>query len=283
MTLTNLKGVLLALGLCASAPSFAYDFTAADTAYFARGSATAANRTVIAEAVKAYEAAVASGLGKEEQIYAVEQMARLYTFESFLGLDSASIKAVGDKCLAAIEKINPSTSTVGENPHYYYWHAVCRMFWAKANGPLSSLSYAQAVIDLIETGEAIEPSYEGGGFERLTGIMFANLPAFNPTFGPVKDMPRALKAYADSVNSDEAYEDAIEIAWKDPTTETGAYFYNTHYYWAKALNDDGQGEAAKALAKKAIADIDAGKASKSRAPETQVAKRQLQELLASFK
>ena len=112
-------------------------------------------------------------------------------------------------------------------------------------------------------------------------MSLANLPAYNP-LGPSRDLPRALESFEASINNDEAYEDPREVTWRDPATETGDFFYNTHFYYAKALIDDGQTALAKAVVNNALARIKAGKIGKGREPETEVARRQLQELATTL-
>jgi len=280
----RLNGILVAAFLTTSATAsvdlpMGYDFSAADGLYQKRADGNAA----IDAAVTAYEGALGTELSFVELTYAVEQIARLYTYKSNFLPNSGEIVAAGDSCLAAVEKLNPQN--VPATPQYYYWHATCRLFWARARGPIQSLTYAKTVDQIITEGGNLDPTYEGGGFSRLAGILYSHLPRPNPFGAPHGDLDRALAEFRNSLDSASAYEHPLGATYVDPETETGEYFYTTHYFYALALKKSGQVDQAKAFATKTIRDIEGtdggpAKLPKGREPETKIAITLLQQLLA---
>ncbi len=129
--------------------------------------------------------------------------------------------------------------------------------------------------DLIQKGERLDPTYEGGGFGRLEGIFYSNLPDTNILGGPSRDWSRAFSGYNRSMQSDVAYDDPKTPSWMDEQTETGAYFYQTHFYYAHSLANHGDSAKACRLIKMALKKIDDGEIAKGRQAETSLAHQRL--------
>ncbi len=260
-----------------SSSAFGFDFSAADELFTRRAESVA----TIQNAIESYRSIPVESLSTDENIYAVEQVGALYVYWGYV-FDQADTRgrvAIADRCISHIEKIKPG-GAIPANPQYYYWRAACMMARGNAAGITASLSQAQAVLDTIDAGRRIDPSYEGGGFDRLSGVLYAKLPSFNP-FGPSGDMNRALREFRRAIDSP-AYIHPLNPSWRDSDSESGELFYSTHFYYGEALLANGQRAEAKALVEQALADIDQGLIARGREPECQVAKANLKGLLAKI-
>lgn len=259
-----------AAAILCSGSVFAHDFTSADALYAHRGESQAAIDTARA----AYESDLATLTGAD-YIYAIEQMTRLdYYVGSKLSDDGneAARKVAYAKCMATVDKIQPGQNNVAPNPEYYYWKGSCLAQWAKANGILQSLVRSGELFDYLSKGEAIDPTYEGGGFWRVKGAVYAKLPAFNP-FGPRRDMAQS------KLLLEKAIESPAYTHTRNPDTENGHFHYNNHQYYAETLIALGDRVKAKQVIQDALDNIDAGYVSPLREPETAQTHESLQKLL----
>ncbi len=105
-----------------------------------------------------------------------------------------------------------------EHPAYYYWTSLCRLAWANAKNDYEALQYAPTLEQLIARGTQLNRDYEGGGFDRLAGIFYANLPDFNP-FGPVRDVARASRHFLASINHRTPYVEPKDFSWREDEKE----------------------------------------------------------------
>lgn len=101
--------------------------------------------------------------------------------------------------METVERIAPSI--VGETPHYYYWQVSCLALWCEANGIMQSLARAPDLVEGIEAGLRIDRTYEGGGFDRAAGTIYAKLPEWNPLGGPSGDIEKELEHFQKSLRS----------------------------------------------------------------------------------
>lgn len=258
--------------LVCSGSAFAFDFSSADALYKNRNNGPEAIKT----ARDTYEAAL-PGLTGREFIYAIEQITRLdYFVGSLLGEESnlEARKTAYARCMATADRIVPS-STVAANPEYYYWKGSCLAQWAKANGILQSLFRSGELLDYLNKGLTIDPTYEGGGFYRVKGAVYAKLPAINP-FGPRRDLAQSKTLLEKAIESP-AYTNTSA-----PDTETGGFHYNNHQYYAETLIIQGDRVKAKQVIQDAIDNIDAGYISALREPETAQTRDSLQKLLSTL-
>lgn len=261
-----MKLLLSALALCASSSAFAFDFTEADGLFNRREEGI----NTINSARQAYIAAAPSVQGPE-LIYAIEQVARLdaYAALSIPKSQITSRKPILENCLRDVEKMSPSA--VGETPHYYYWKSICQSLWAEADGVMSSLRRAKDVFEWLDTGRAIDATYEAGGFDRIAGGLYLRLPAINP-FGPGGSVEKALSHLEASLNAP-AYGGS-----KTPDTDTGDYHFTTHYYYAETLIKAERRDEAITFIDQAIARIESGDLPVGREPETRLVLQRLKEL-----
>lgn len=264
-----LRNTSVFLSLLTSHIGFAYDFSAADQLFTRRGE----NVTVLKQAIDAYQASLKTALTNDEKLHATENLGMLYAYRAQLIPDAQMRERIPyfTACMAALELIKPSAK-FPETVQYYYWHSVCLAYWAESNGLLSSLQRSQELYDNLLKGIKIEPTYEGGGFDRILGVILSKLPPINP-FGPTGDMARALQHFRSSLASP-AFSQAA-----NPETSTGQYFFSTHCYFAEAMIVAGMRAEARALLTDALARIDNGDVSPDMLPETAVAKAKMQRLV----
>lgn len=251
-----------------SVNAFAFDFSAADSAYELREN----NTQKIHESRGLYAAAINGG-SAAEVTYAIEQMSKLDLYETAISTDNEIIKNVSLACYENTTKLQ--TLTVTPSAAYYYWRAACLAVWGRANGVIASLTRSGELTELIENGNKVDSTYEGGGFYRLGSAVYAKLPSINP-FGPRGDANKALD-YANRAIQSAAYEGAI-----DPATATGDYFYNVYQFKAEALAKLGQKDAAKAVLNEAIARFDGGDLPVGREAETRAYAADLKKALADI-
>jgi hypothetical protein len=253
--------------LTLSTIAFGADFSAADGAFAQRTDATQR-----ASAEQLYTAAL-PGLTGADRLYAIEQLSRLGYYEGSLPAESdSSNRKIGfQKCMDAADLASPALQGE-ETVAYHYWKGTCLASWAKANGVLKSLEKAGEVLGHIEKGNAIDPTYEGGGFYRLGSAVYLNLPAI---FGG--DLNKAAD-FSQKAISSAAYSGSLT-----PETDTGNYFYLVYLYAAQiAAKKEGKAEAI-AIGKQALSRInDAKEIPAGREPETELNRRDLQEYLDSL-
>ena len=261
-----MKRFVAIVGLFGAAGSaLAYDFSEADVLFSKRGDGQAA----IEAARSSFEASLKTVSGRE-LVYAVEYLSRLDYYEGLRTDDVNLQKVIYSRCLERIELIKPSTPT--STPEYYYFKGGCLGSWAKANGVLQSLIKSKELVETLEIGKKIAPTYEGGGFDRIEAPVFLKLPAINP-YGPTGDKKKAL-AFAEAALASSSYSGSVE-----PETGSGDYFFNAFEYKAEILDAVGRKAEAIDLLNNAIARIDAGDISTFRAAETKEHRRGLQALL----
>lgn len=260
---------LFACVACMGTAFASFDFSAADGLYAAREN----NFAKIHEARAAYAAALAGSPTAEDKIYAIEQMSKLDVYETTLVTDNNQIKQISLACYDNVTNIAPSA--VGSTPAYFYWRAACLAVWGRANGVLASLSRSSELVELIEAGNKVDSTYEGGGFYRLGAAVYSKLPAINP-LGPSGNMDLALK-YIDLAIASPAYANAV-----DPETSTGDYFYNAYQFKAEILDKLHRKDEAIALLKQVIARLQAGDLPVGREAETRVYLADLQKTLADL-
>lgn len=270
--------VTLLLAVSVSGTAWAnYDFQAADALFLARGDGPAK----IKQAVSAYQQALATNLSNDEKAYAVEQIGALQIYYGYIvnQSDTSGRVQIANLCIETTNKIAPSASQP-KTPQYYFWKAICTMAYANAAGPLQSLSLTKPVLKLIADGRKVNASYEGGGFDRLEGVMYTKLPPINLS-GPSQDLGYAETKFKDSLDAG-AYAHPLNPSWRNMDYEVGNYFYATHLYYAEALVKQSRHGEAKELIENALAAMAAGEIAPGRKPEAEVAKREMQSILASL-
>ncbi len=262
---------LLSVAATLSTSAAAFDFSAADALFARRGESPA----VAAEAKAAYHAAIPQVAG-EELIYAAEKWSRLNYLAMLQTTSTDAIKAAAQAGLKQIEVITPSA--VGPSPQYFYWKAVYLSLFAKANGVLASLSRSKELLETLDAGRKVDANYEGGGFDRLSAIAYAKLPAFNPV-GPSGDKALAKELFERSINSPAYSKEAAEHI----ATESGDYFYSVYGYYAELLAETGHVDEAKELLTRAIERIEQeNDVPTKRVPETQIDLVTLKTILAKL-
>jgi len=248
-----------------------HDFSQADELFHQRQDGP----SKIKEALNSYKDALTTPLEQHDKIYAIEQSARLLMYHSYI-VDQSDTRLrtrISNECLTTLKPIDPNRG-FSETPHYYYWRSVCLMARAEAQ---SSLSESSEIARLIKKGSDVDENYEAAGFERLAGIFYAKLPSFNP-FGPSRDLNRAFIHFQRSINSD-SYTPLYPVSWKDPSTETGEYFFSTYFYYAEALIKKRRNSAARELIEETLDRLENGDSAQYRTPENLVSKKRMQRLL----
>ncbi len=263
--------ILFVLFLFPSAVKADFNFEAADQLFHERQISV----SKIKEALNAYNEALNSRLDDHEKVYSTEQSARLLMYYNYTTSES-NIRLrtqIANTCLDKIKTISPK-KLGSETPHYYYWKSVCLMARAEAQ---SSLNDSNEIARLIKKGSTVDSTYEGGGFDRLNGIFYAKLPAFNP-FGPSRNLSKSIIHFKRTIDAD-FYNDPNPADWKDPSTETGEYFFSTYFYYAEALIKKRRRDEASEIIQDALDRIENGDVAEYRSAENAVAKERLQNLL----
>ena len=270
-----IRVVLLSAMLLAS-PLFAQSaLDSADEAYGQRKN----DRAKIQSALKFYNQAITEADNNDYKVYAVEQIGRLSNYEGTLLEKTSKTKSyreqLFDSCLKATDKISPAA--LGEKlPAFFYVRGLCLAQWAKARGITTSLSRTKELLGYLNDGRSLDPSYEGGGFDRILAAVYLNLPPIN-VFGPTRDYKTALKHATSALNSP-AYEGAF-----NPAFETGMYYFNAYEYQATALSKLGKKADAIKTLEAALARIKRNDINSERDPETSVDYKNLTELLNDIK
>lgn len=268
----------VAVAVTVASTASAYDFTSEDNLFKQRES----GRVKVLAALEAYSQAQQQGdLNDMEQVYVAEQKGRLYIYYGYI-VDQSNLslrESIANQCLNSIDAIKPSRK-MNASPQYYYWKAACLMARATARGIMASLSDSRLALDTINAGMDLDPSYEGGGFDRLSGVLFSNLPAWNPV-GPSGDMPRALQHFRRSFDAD-VFNDPLFPDWKDPDTETGEYYYSGYFFYVEALKKSGNVAEARQVAQQTLARLNNGDLPRGREPEARLVKVKLEEFLRSL-
>jgi hypothetical protein len=259
-TLASLSAFLVA------SSAFAFDFSAADALFTKRGEGDQVTNTRAAR--QAYGTSL-SRVSGHELMHAVSQMNRLDFFEGMIITDNEAKKAMFEACSDRTEKLDHAAV------EYYYWKGVCLASWASANGILSSLRRSGEVESFLLKGRAIDPRFEGGGFDRVLAFVYLRVPPINP-MGPTRDVKKALAA-AESAIAAPAYPGE-----QDPSTATGEYFYNVYGVKAEILADLGRKAEGIATIQEAIERIEQGDLPVGREPETHLILRDLKNLLAEL-
>lgn len=250
----------------------AYDFSEANASFERRGSGTAE----IERAVSLYEASLSAGLSDDEQVFANDRIARLHAYHAQLvGTGPNPGRAPHfQKCIDAIGRLADLAKSQSV-PHFYFWMGACKMLHAESKGVEYALKSANDVIAIVKQGQAIDASFEGGGFDRILGALLSKLPPFNP-WGQAGDVRRGMQHLEASLASS-AFSGA-----ENPENETGDYFFETNYYYANALNIAGQKDAAIAHCQRTLERIASGDVNPARIPETKVVETLLKELLTKL-
>lgn len=233
----------------------AFDFTEADQMFAQRGESSA-----LLERARTKYLSLLTQLSGDERAYAIEQVARLDALAGLKFMDSnpAERSRLFDRCLTDLDQFNPQTQ--GAKPFYYYWKSVCLAQWARANGILESLFRVDELLQYLDSGEAIDKTYEGGGFARIRGATYAKLPPINP-FGPRQDLNRS-RLLLESSAASPAYTQSHTPEW-----DTGDFYYSTYFYLAETLVAMGLQNEALNVINDATGRIDAGEVPPMREPE----------------
>jgi tetratricopeptide (TPR) repeat protein len=278
MVFRYLNHIVMTASVMLAGMAVANDFGPADDIFKQRHTGP----VKVQEALAAYAQILRGGnLSEPESVYAVEQQGRLFMYWGYIvDQNNYSLReSIANQCLTTVETIQPQANFAA-TPQYYYWKAACLMARANARGVTSSLADSQLIADTIDAGKTLAPSYEGGGFDRLAGLLFSKLPVWNP-LGPSGDMPRALQHFRRALAAD-VYDDPMFPNWKDPDTETGEYFYDGYFYYAEALTKDDQVAEARSIIQTALDRITSGDLPVGREAEAQIAKVRLEEFLRTL-
>ena len=244
----------------------AANFTDADQLFKRR----AEGSSVISEARTHYLNQLPSA-NNDEFSYAVEQVARLDAYEGLKLIDTEPTQRqqIFSRCLTDLD--NYKVQQRGPAAFFYYWKSVCLAQWARANGVLESLFRTNELFGYLDSGEAIDRTYEGGGFARIRGAALAKLPPINP-FGPRQDLNRSKQLLEASIASP---------AWggsHTPEWDTGDYYYSTYFYLAETLVAMNRQADALQVIDDATARIDAGDIPVAREPEELLSREYMRQL-----
>jgi hypothetical protein len=261
------RTVFVALSLLGlSGVARAIDFSEAEALYEKRGEG---DRLASISTARAALEAVMPQLSTSQKFIAVTHLNRLDFYEGLLISDSSRKKLLFQTCMDR-STIFPQTS-----PDYFYWRAGCMGLWADANGIVSSLKLSGEVESLLLQGRAIDPRFDGGGFDRMLAFVYLLVPVINP-FGPTRDVNKAL-ASAEAAIASPAYSGEV-----DPATSTGDYFYNAYTIKARALVALGRTAEGVAVVREAISRIEQGDLPVGREPETYEFLKELKKTLADL-
>ncbi len=151
-----------------SAKGMAYDFADEDLLYSKRGDASPADFSPLERAVQAYKKAIKDhALTGVDLVYAGEQIARLHAYKTQMLISKSLVLQAANACLNDLEQIKPGRGNLSAHPAYFYWAGVCRLAWADARQDMEALDFAPELADLIQKGERLDPTYEGGGLGAL--------------------------------------------------------------------------------------------------------------------
>lgn len=255
--------------LLVSSNILAASFDEADELFDRRGEGS----EIIEKATRTYENLLKTNLPQEDVIYAVEQIGKLQSLRGQM-IPEAQIrkrKPFFARCLEAAEKIAPSKLSGEETPEYYFWFGSCKAQLSEAAGVTESLARSKEVHKILLAGMEVDPTYHGGGFQRILGGMYSKLPPINP-FGPNGNLKEAVKVLEASIKSP-SYEAEI-----DPAYGTGNYYFETYFLLAEVYIKLGEKELARKTIDTAVKRIDKGDFSPYRKPETELARQRLMEL-----
>lgn len=264
----GLVAVSLSFVLPVGAKIFGFDFGSADKAFVERE----AGREKIADARAKYMVALRTTEGRE-LIKAVTRLAMLDYYEALMVPqdDRNGMIAIFDRCLSYVDKIANTDSV-----EYHYWKAGCIAGWAFADGSINALPKTKEIWSHLVRCWQLDPNYEGGGCYRMAGALLSDprLPPYNP-FGPARDcgkakdyLEMALKSDASS-NIDPAFSRA---------TETGDYYFASHYFYAQSLECLGNDADARSVLDDVIGRGRDGDLPKGREPETRLEIERMKEL-----
>ncbi len=250
----------------------AYDFTEANATFDRRGSSV----SEINQAISLYEAALTTGISDDEQVFANDRIARLHAYSAQLvGAGPNPSRAPHyQKCIDAIGRL-ADLAKAQAVPHFYFWMGACKMLYAESKGVEFALKSANDVIAIAKQGQAVDASFEGGGFDRILGGLYSKLPPFNP-WGQAGDVRRGMQHLEASLAS------SAFSGSENPEYETGDYYFETNYYYAQALNISGQKDAAIAHCQRTLERIATGDVNPARIPETKVVEQLLKDLLTKL-
>jgi hypothetical protein len=263
------KAIVVALSLSllgVTGVARAMDFSQAEALYEKRGEGDkVASITAARNALES----VLPRLSPVQKLAAVTHLNRLDFYEGLLITDTDKKKVLFQACIDR-SLIFPQTS-----PDYYYWRAGCKGLWAEANGIISSLRLSGEVESLLLQGRAIDPRFDGGGFDRMLAFVYLLVPIINP-FGPTRDVNKAL-ASAEAAIASPAYSGEA-----DPSSATGDYFYNAYSIRGRALAALDRKDEAIATVREAISRIEQGDLPVGREPETFEFLKELKKTLADL-
>lgn len=262
----------IALLLCMSFSPMAqaFDFTAADQLFTHRGEGSAQ----LEQARSSYLSLIPR-LSGSDRAYAIEQIARLDALAGLKLMDTnpAERRRLFERCMTDLDQHNPQVH--GNLPFFYYWKSVCLAQWARANGVLESLFRVDELFRYLSAGEALDSTYEGGGFARIRGATLAKLPPINP-FGPRQDLTRSRQLLESSIASP-AYSHSQSPEW-----DTGDFYYSTYFYLGETLVAMGREAEALDVLNEAMARIDGGDVPPTRSPEEHLSYQYMAALRASL-
>jgi hypothetical protein len=244
----------------------------AEQLFAARGSSPNATH----QAIAAYRQLFTRPLSLINQHHVARRLAHLYAFAA-LEIPVYRMQerlVVYEGCLDVTPHLQRTGRVLGM-VDYYFWHSACLTLWSEARGEQTLMKRAGEIMQLVEAGLGLEPTYEGGGFDRLMAELYVRLPVRNP-YGPSGSLPLARHHIRQSLTSGPDERSTV------PELASGDYYYESYYIYAKTMITCGERESAKTLLRLALQRIDDGDINPEREPETKLAARGLKDLLDSI-
>lgn len=265
----NLLGTVVAAFLITPALSAA-DFSAADALYDQRHKGFSQYQA----AVKAYGDLITAGnLSDDELFYAVAQSNRLHIMYGDLVLRSfdakdfkttlpaaemkpwetetadltAARQKTFDRCLSAVEHINPSHSSLKDIyagdagiylAQYYYWSIACLALRVEVT-PLKDgpKQFADKLKDMMVPALALSnKTFEGGGIIRSLAGVKSNLAAAAFSLYAPEEAVTLLVQFDDKKKVKKMTQLFIDAHPQDPYDRSGDLFFGNYRYIARALN-----------------------------------------------
>jgi len=265
--------------LLMSSATYAYDFTAAYALFAQRGSDTA-GMAKTQEAIAAYDVALPQVKG-DELLYAATQSARAI---SLLGSSIKDTPAnakeraeVFSKCVDNITNYLSPDKFGSKTENYYYWKSLCRIQQMRNASDEDKLKYGNMVIEDLRTclKPPLDFNFEGGGCNRLLGIIYTKLPGANGG-GFAEAKKQFVKALESGTYPYKKPDGQTEV---EDANDVGETYYSAYVFYGELLFKADKKAEAKTMWKEALETGRGGRVANRRIPETELDFAELEEKL----